>query len=140
MAETATKKIMAAVIPLKGRKSKDSHKAMMNGLNKFLYFSLGFRIWDFEVDTFLNLFQFRLTEESPWFDKEYDDQDNKCVSILILTRDVTSAQALNKAEENPTDHGSPDAADSTEDSSGEGFNPRDVADKVINKAIVHGDH
>ena len=64
----------AALIPLKGRKSRESQSAMIRGL----------AIFSLRSGTVSNLLQFSFSEKSSRFDEKYYDQDDEGIGILVF--------------------------------------------------------
>lgn len=92
----ATIKVMkrtdADLIPLKGSNKKENHRAIKTG------FKRGVLSMDINPLIRSNFFFQIFTEKAFGFDKQYDDEDDEGVCILVFTRYITCSQALDETE------------------------------------------
>jgi len=73
------KRMPAALIPLKGNNRRASHREMMNGLKR------GLANKDLNASILLYLFLKIFAEQPFGFYKEYDDEDDEGIGILVFT-------------------------------------------------------
>src|SRR6266568_5170510 len=79
------------------------------------------------------------SENAGRFDNQDRDQDEKGVDVLVLGGQIAGPQGLDNAENEPARHGAGYVADAPQNGSGEGLHPRQVADRIVDDAVMHAD-
>ena len=92
------KRTPAALMPLKGNNRRASHREIINGLKR------GLPNKDIRAFILLYLFLKIFAEQAFRFYKEYYDEDDEGISVLVFTRYVTCSQALDEPQQYAAEH------------------------------------